>query len=298
MTEIEKEFEVEKFSIHYDAKKGSDLSKHKMNAYDLGMSIVEFAKMINRADDIINKERTLELEVTAPAKAGSLIVEFALIIKSGGALDVLKYLGLSAASAAVAMGTALGVARKLSDKKVIGVVRDANSDTATIELEGEELKCDKTVAALVTDPVIRQAMNEVINQPLVNEDSPKFKIMSEGQEIFKVENEEIQEFTPLPKKSLSDEKVENITTNVLLTQVNFDTNKGWKMLYDERELSVKMEDESFMARVRDSAKSFTRGDMFEVALSIITKTTARSQRTEYVITRVMRHRASSDRKII
>ncbi|VDZ51525.1 Uncharacterised protein [Serratia odorifera] len=108
MTEIEKEFEVEKFSIHYDAKKGSDLSKHKMNAYDLGMSIVEFAKMINRADDIINKERTLELEVTAPAKAGSLIVEFALIVKSGGALEVLKYLGLSASSAAVAMGTALG----------------------------------------------------------------------------------------------------------------------------------------------------------------------------------------------
>ncbi|WP_241972015.1 hypothetical protein [Serratia odorifera] len=186
----------------------------------------------------------------------------------------------------------------MRDKKVIGVVREANSDTATIELDGEELKCDKTVAALVTDPVIRQAMNEVINQPLVNEDSPKFKIMSEGQEIFKVENEEIQEFTPLPKKSLSDEKVENITTNVLLTQVNFDASKGWKMFYDERELSVKMEDESFMARVRDSAKSFTRGDMFEVALSIITKTTARSQRTEYVITRVIRHRASSDRKII
>ncbi|CAI2428924.1 Uncharacterised protein [Serratia proteamaculans] len=289
---------VKNFSIHYDAKKGSDVSKHKMNAYDLGMSIVEFAKMINRADDIINKESTLELEVTAPAKAGSLIVEFALIVKSAGALDVMKYLGLSAASASIAMGAAFGVARKLRDKKIISVVSEVSSDVATIELDGEEITCNRTVAALVTDPVIRKAMNEVITQPLSNEGNPRFTIFAEGTEVFEVKDEEIQDFTPLPKKSLSQEKVENITTNVLITQVNFDSSKGWKMFYDDRELSVKMEDESFMARVRDSAKSFTRGDMYEVALSIISKTTARAQRTEYVITRVIRHRVSSDRKII
>ncbi|HBR1848130.1 TPA: hypothetical protein L9M49_005134, partial [Klebsiella quasipneumoniae subsp. quasipneumoniae] len=124
------------------------------------------------------------------------------------------------------------------------------------------------------------------------------KIKVEGDEVVSLKGEEVLDFTPLPKASLSSEKVEHSIVNVLLTQVNFGSNRGWKMLYDGKETAVKMEDASFMARVEDSEKSFTKGDMFEVALSTVSKTTARSQRTEYIITRVIRHRASSDRKIL
>lgn len=290
--------EVTRFSVHYGAAEGSDLDKHKMNAYDLGMSIVEFAKMVNRADDIINNQSTLELEVTAPAKAGSLIIEFALLIKSSGALDVMKYLGISAASATIAGGSALGIAKKLKDKRIIGINTETGSEEATILLDGEEIVANKTVARLVADPVIRQAMNEVITQPLNSENEPTFKIKVEGDEVVSLKGEEVLDFTPLPKASLSSEKVEHSIVNVLLTQVNFGSNRGWKMLYDGKETAVKMEDASFMARVEDSEKSFTKGDMFEVALSTVSKTTARSQRTEFIITRVIRHRASSDRKIL
>ncbi|WP_129991855.1 hypothetical protein [Rahnella sp. CFA14(1/10)] len=288
---------VQKFSVHYGAAEGSDLDKHKMNAYDLGMAIVEFAKMVNRADDIINKQSTLELEVTAPAKEGSLIIEFALLIKSTGALEVMKYLGISLASGAVAYGSALGVAKKLRDKRILEVKSETGSDKATLVLDDEEITCNKTVALLVSDPVIRQSMNEIITQPLNSETKPTFKIEMDGEDVFRVEDDEIQDYTPLPKASLSHQKVESITANVLLTQVNFDSSRGWKMLYEGKEIAVKMEDNSFMARVEHSEKSFTKGDMYEVALSIISKTTARSQRTEYVITRVIRHRASADRKL-
>ncbi len=292
--------EYKKFSVHYGAAEGSDIANHKMNAYDLGMSIVEFAKMVNRADDIINNESTLELEVTAPAKAGSLIIEFAMLIKDTGALEVMKYLGISAASATVVGGTALGVARRLKDKRIININTEAGSGTSTIELEDAQVVVNTTVARLVADPVIRKAMNEVITQPLNDEKAPSFEIELEGvdEPVFSVKGEDIQDFTPLPRSSLSDEKVEIKTTNVILNQINFDSNRGWKMVYDGKEHSVRMEDEGFMARVRDSEKSFTKGDMFEVSLSTITKTTARSQRTEYVITRVIRHRVGADRKIL
>lgn len=290
--------EVKRFTVHYGAAKGSDLDKHKMNAYDLGMSIVEFAKMVNRADDIINSQSTLELEVTAPAKKGSLVIEFALLIKSSGALEVMKYLGLSAASASIVGGSALGIVRKLKDKRILGIDSDTNTDRAKILLDGEEIQADKHVARLVSDPVIRQAMNEIITQPLNAEDKPSFKIKVENQEVVSFKDEEVLDFTPLPKASLSSEKTESITTNVLLTQVNFGSSRGWRMLYDGKEIAVRMDDASFMARVEDSEKSFTKGDMFEVALSIVSKTTARSQKTEYIITRVIRHRASADRKIL
>lgn len=290
--------EVKRFTVHYGAAEGSDLDKHKMNAYDLGMSIVEFAKMVNRADDIINSESTLELEVTAPAKEGSLVIEFALLIKSSGALEVMKYLGLSVTSAAIVGGSAFGIARKLKDKRILGINTDTKTEQATILLDGEEVTANKNVARLVADPVIRQAMNEIITQPLNSEEKPSFKIKVEDEEVISFKDEEVLDFTPLPKASLSSEKTENITTNVLLTQVNFDSNRGWKMLYEGKEKSVRMDDASFMSRVADSEKSFTKGDMFEVALSIVSKTTARSERTEYIITRVIRHRASADRKIL
>lgn len=292
------EYEVKTFEVHYDAKKGSSLSNHKMNAYDLGMAIVEFSKMLNRADDIINKGKTLELDVTAPAKQGSLVIEFAMIIKESGALEVLKYLGLSAASGAITLGSALGVAAKLKDKKINGLTSSTNSNIAIIELEDGTIECDKTVAALVVDPVIRQSMNEIINQPLSNKEKPSFKITSDGANIYEVKDEKVLDFTPLPKKSLSHEKIDQITTNVLITQVNFDSSKGWKMLYDGKEISVRMDDQSFMQRVKDSTKSFTKGDMFEVLLSIVTKNTARSQKVEYIISRVIRHRTSTENKII
>ncbi|MDE9458799.1 hypothetical protein [Xenorhabdus bovienii] len=294
----EQEYDVKTFQVHYGAEEGSALSAHKMNAYDLGMSIVEFSKMLNRADDIINKGKTLVLEVTAPAKPGSLIIEFAMTVKESGALEVLKYLGLSAASGSVALGTALGVAAKLKDKKIIGLTSSTKSNTTTIELEDGELKCDKTVAILVSDPIIRQAMNEIINQPLSTQEKPNFKITSDGANIYEVKDDEVLDFTPLPRKSLSHENIEQITTNVLITQVNFDSSKGWKMFYDDKEISVRMDDQSFMQRVKDSTKSFTKGDMFEVLLSVVTKNTARSQRTEYIIDRVIRHRASTENKIV
>ncbi|WP_130831145.1 hypothetical protein [[Erwinia] mediterraneensis] len=292
--------EYKKFSVHYGAAEGSDIANHKMNAYDLGMSIVEFAKMINRADDIINNGRTLELEVTAPAKAGSLVIEFALLIKDTGALDVMKYLGISTASAAVVGGTAFGIARKLKDKRIININTEAGTGNSTIELEDEAVVVNTTVARLVADPVIRKAMNEVITQPLNDEKAPSFQIELEGvdEPVFSVKDDEVQDFTPLPKASLADEKIETQVTNIILNQINFDSNRGWKMVYDGKEHSVRMEDEGFMARVRDSEKSFTKGDMFEVSLSTITKTTARSQRTEYVITQVIRHRVGADRKIL
>lgn len=290
--------EVKRFSVHYGAAKDSALDKHKMNAYNLGMLIVEFAKMVNRADDIINKTSTLELEVIAPAKEGSLIVEFALLIKNSGALEVMKYLGISTASASVLGGSALGIAKKLKDKRILGINTDTKTNTSIILLDGETVTSDRTVASLVSDPVIRQAMNEIITQPLLSKNEPSFKIEVENEEVVSFKGEEVLDFTPLPKASLSSEITKAITANVLLTQVNFDSSRGWKMKYDGKERPVRMDDASFMSRVKHSEKSFTKGDMFEVALSIVSKTTARSQKTDYVITRVIRHRASTDRKIV
>ncbi len=286
------------FSVYYDAQ-DNELNQHKMDAYALGNSILEIAKLFKQADTLLNGEqKTVDLQVTAPAREGSLAIDFAITILNSGGVDILKYLGLSSASASVIGGTALSVARQLKRKKVISIETTSGSSQAKILYNGGEIECEKTVAMLATNPDIRKSMNEVISQPFLGKNDPKFRVEINGLDVFLAEGDVVTEFTPMPKNSMSTEETQVITTNVHITQINFESKNGWRMLYDGQEKAVKMDDDAFMTRVRDSVHKFSNGDMFEVELSITHKITARSERTEYMITHVIRHRAAPERQIL
>ena len=290
--------ETKKFSIFYDAE-NSEFGVHKMNAYELGTSILEIAKMVYKADELLNgNEKSIELQVTAPAREGSFAIDFLLKIIDKKSINVLKYLGFSDESSKIKFGDALTVARALRGERIISVVTETGSDIAKIELDDRVVECDKFVATLVANDTIRKGMNEVITQPLSGKSAPVFRIEVNDKEIVRLEGEPTQEFTPLPRNSLSHSTSKTLIANVSITQINFEGPTGWKMLYDGKERAVKMEDNSFMTRVKDNAKSFTKGDMFEVQLEIVEKMTSKSERTQYIITNVIRHRALAERKII
>ncbi|MEQ4693690.1 MULTISPECIES: hypothetical protein [Providencia] len=295
MTEL---IDSKKFSIFYDAE-DNGFSNHKMNAYDLGTSIVEIAKMMYKADEILNgNNKSIELQVTAPAREGSFAIDFLVKYFNEKSVDVLKYLGFSEESSSLKFGDALTLAKSLKGERIISVITETGSDVAKLELDGREVTCDKFVAKLVSNPDIRQAMNEVITQPLMGKNSPVFRVEVNDKEVLKIENTDTQEFTPLPKNSLNHVASKVVTANITITQVNFESQNGWKMRYDDKERAVKMADESFLKRVNDNTKSFTKGDMLEVELEIADKTTARSERTQYTIIRVIRHRAIAERKLV
>ena len=65
-----------RFSISYDAN-DNQLSEHKMDADILAKSIINVAQTIKHADEILNgKKRNIQTYVSAPAKEGSLSIEF------------------------------------------------------------------------------------------------------------------------------------------------------------------------------------------------------------------------------
>lgn len=289
---------VKHFSIFYDAS-NSDLQNHSIGAMELGEAVVEMAKMIERADLLLNdQQQTISLQITAKPIPGSFGLEFDLVTLVPAAIDVLKYVGLTVASSAIAGGSAFAVARQMRDRKVLSIHTTTGSDQATIQLDGAEITCDKQVAALVTDPIVRSAMTKVVNKPLSGKPSPVFKVMAGSQEVFRLVDQEISEYSVLPRDSLLVEQSEVITTNITFTRVSFVSSTGWKMVFDKREIVVVMKDEAFMAAVRASNKQFSKDDLFEVELEVINKETARGFRTRYVITKVLRHRVRSERKII
>jgi hypothetical protein len=290
--------QVKHFSIFYDAD-SKDLQQHSIGARELGEAVLAMATMVERADLLLNNHtQTVSLQVSARPKPGSFGFEFDLVTLVPAAIDVLKYLGFTTASLAVARGSALAVARQMKDRKVVTVHTSTGSDVVQVELDGEMIECDEHVAALVTDPLVRSCMQKVISKPLGERDSPVFKIMDGDEEVVRLVDEDTSAYTMLPRNSMLVEQSEIVTTNITFSRISFVSSSGWKMVYDGREVAVVMKDEAFMAAVRASAEQFSKDDMFEVELEMINKETALSFKTRYVIKQVLRHRVRRDKKLI
>ncbi len=288
--------EVERFSIFYDAN-DDELAVHQMDALALGQAIQQVALMVRQADQLLNDgEQTVDLRVTVPAEEGSFAVEFALFALAN-AKAILPALGFSLLG-----GGALGIANRLKNNRVINIHTEDSNPNAVITFEDDgqisSIECPKDEALLATDAVIRRAYNEIITQPLVNKDSPRFRVEVEGREVLRLEDEETQKFTPLPRQSLTFEHVETQDAVVALTQVNFTSVTGWKMRYHDEERAVRMEDAAFMEAVLTNQRSFVKGDLFSVRLRVTTVERANaSVRTSYAIEEVYRHLADEDRRL-
>lgn len=287
--------EVERFSIFYDAD-DDELSEHKMDAIFLGQAIQQVGLMVKQAGRLLNKnEADIDVKVTVPAQEGSFAVEFALYAYNNFR-EVLPALGLLG-------GGALAVTQRLRDRKVVNVQTRDNSDDAiiTVEYRGkqEEIVCRKDEALLATDPVIREAYNEIITKPLIHKDAPVFRVEIEGAEVLRLDGVNDVEFAPLPKKSLTFDHTEHLRAIVALTQVNFTSSAGWRMKYLDEDRAVKMEDTLFMERVLNNQAAFVKGDLYNVWLRIKTvEKPDNAIKTTYAIEKVIHHFADEERRLV
>ncbi|MFV9655895.1 hypothetical protein ACNFCK_13345 [Pseudomonas sp. NY15366] len=289
----------EKFSISYDAETG-DYKNHEIDALTLSRSIHGVYDMVAEASALINKGAEVELKVTAPAKEGSVVVEFLLLAASPQGLAILKYLGLATASAAVAGGSLIEVVKKMKNRRVVNVTIEGDSDVATIEVDGETIVCDKYVAKLAVDKKVRSALHSVVQAPISGREGASFKVLDEDEDtVLEIEEEEASDYSPLPPKSLESVEVTKDKTTAYFVQVNFESNNGWRVkLGDGTEHAVTMADETFMDKVSQSQQSFSKEDLFEIVIE--TKATYRQTRStfNYTVLEVTRHFADKGRRLV
>ncbi|WP_447214193.1 hypothetical protein [Enterobacter ludwigii] len=289
------------FKVFYDAD-DKELSKHAIDAETLGNSILSMANLITKADDLLNEGgKSVKVLVSAPVEKGSVGVAYTVVQLLPDAIDVLKTIGIVGAVGTAVHASALSLIRHLGSKKVISVTRHTGKKKgiATLEVDGEDIECSAPVAALVTDPAIRNALIAVVQKPLEGKDSPVFKIVdSKGKEIVRLEGDETEEIKPVPKGTLLEKYVEIKEVNVKFTQVNFHSEKGWRMEYKNEEHSVLLTDYEFLAKVRGAEGTITSEDLFSVSLEITKTTSARASAEKYVIKKVIRHRVAQGKKLI
>lgn len=289
----------EKFSISYDSRTG-DFKNHEIDALVLGRSILGVYDAVAQANELINKGTEVKLKISSPVREGSVVVDFLLLASNPAALSVLKYLGFSAISGAVAGGSLIEVVKRLKNRRVARVTIEEESDVAVIEVDGEQIKCDKNVARLAVDKKVRDSLQSVIQAPLSGRKDAKFKILN-GQdlEVLTIEEEVSRNFSPLPVGSLEEEEVVKESTTVCFVQVNFEASRGWRVkLADGTEYAVEVSDEKFMTKVNQNKQSFSKEDLFEVVLE--RKSIYRQTRTthSYTVVEVTRHFAEQGRRLV
>lgn len=295
MTESAKE----KFSVSYDADSG-DYKNHEIDALTLSRSIQGVYDMVAEANAIINKGAEVSLKVTAPASEGSVVVEYLLLATNPQALAVLKYLGLSAASAAIAGGSLIEVVKKLRNRRIINITVEGDSENATIEVDGEVVECNKYVAKLATDKKVRDALHSVVQAPVAGRDGAKFKVLdAQDNAVLEIGQEAANDYSPLPRRSLEKEEIRKETTTAYFVQVNFESNYGWRVkLGSGAEHAVTLADEKFMDKVNQNQQSFSKEDLFEVVIE--TKSIYRQTRSthNYTVLEVTRHFADKGRRLV
>lgn len=105
------------FSISYDAKDNS-LAEHEINAKELGEAILGMHNLIDETAKVISSDSAgVELNVTTPAKEGSVEVVFSLLADPGVALKILGTLGFAAQGAAIAKAALVEFIKKLATRK-------------------------------------------------------------------------------------------------------------------------------------------------------------------------------------
>ncbi|MGU0759733.1 hypothetical protein ACSEPY_06235 [Pseudomonas aeruginosa] len=289
----------EKFSISYDADSG-DYKNHEIDALTLSRSIQGVYDMVSEANALLNKGAEVELKVTAPAKEGSVIVDFLLLATSPQALILLKYLGFSSGAGAVAGGTLVEIVRKLKNRRVVNVTIEGDSDIAKIEVDGEVIECDKYVAKLAVDKKVRDALHSVVQAPVAGREGASFKVLDDKDNtVLEIEEEEVSDYSPLPPKSLETEEVKKEKKSAYFVQVNFESNNGWRVkLADGTEHAVTLADERFMDKVNQNQQSFSKEDLFEIVIE--TKAIYRQTRStfNYTVLEVTRHFADKGRRLV
>lgn len=289
----------EKFSVSYDADDG-DFKNHEIDALDLAKSILGVYNAVSEANALMNKGAEVDLKVSSPVREGSVIVDFLLSASTPAALQVLKYIGFSAIGGAVAGGSLIEVVKKLKSRRIAKVTVEAGSDIATIEVDGEVIKCNKYVAQLAVDKKVRDSLHNVIQAPIAGKKNATFKVLDEQEDVvLSVKESAAHNFSPLPVGSLESEETSKDKTTAYFVQVNFESGRGWRVkLADGTEHAVEVADEKFMNKVNQNKQTFSKDDLFEVVIE--TRSVYRQTRAthSYVVVEVTKHFADKGRRLV
>lgn len=282
------------FKISYDTTETAD---HTIDAVLLGNAIVNTANVLKHTDKMLNGEdSTIDLEVKANSE-GSFVIEFVTWLNESG-VNPLALLGFAAGP--IGVKSLMAVLGEVNARPVKAIVDIGKGISKLVLKDGSEIEADSNIARLVVDRTFRKDLENVVKAPLEGAKDGKliFKDATDTQVSLFIE-EQVNDFKAPARELVEEVKEEIANIELRFVKVNFNGSTGWTaQLTNGDEISVKMKDDSFLARI-DENKRVSKGDLFVVRLKTITTfKTGLSPKTTREVVRVERHRAAKEDKLI
>lgn len=252
-------------AIRYD---GEAHSNHEMDALELSRSLEGLGNLVVTANSLLNgEENPIEVKVTG-FKEGSFEYLVEVVQLAAAHKDVLATLGIAGATAS---GTLFEIVKKLKGRKIDVVKESPDSELVELQVDGQTIECTKDVERLLGSRLIRKSVNELVFSPTRREGTDVFEIREDGLVTIS-ESKETAAYYKAPQSPYA-EKVssEEFEAQVKFLTAHSDKSSKWRVEYQGKEWSVKVEDEQFLERIQNQAAPNIFGEKFTVLLEKIVK---------------------------
>ncbi|PZR08130.1 MAG: hypothetical protein DI539_23000 [Flavobacterium psychrophilum] len=258
---------VEKLVVKYD---GEALKNHKIDLEVLTESLNGLNNLFKEVNIILNgTSENLNIDVE-PFKEGSFEYLIDVIQNPTQYLDILSIIGLGGTSAIAAGNTLIEIIRTIDGRQIQKITLTADGDCKILLEDGEEIIAPSYFRPLLSSPSIRKALSKIIHNPLQKEGYELFKISTpQGKELVVVDEKEAEPFRyrRVPVEQSFSEQVFDDVPITFLT-IHKDKNTGWRANYEEETVTVTIEDEDFLQRVRTGREPGIFSDVYYVDLLV------------------------------
>ncbi|MFB3004462.1 hypothetical protein [Klebsiella pneumoniae] len=258
---------VEQLVVKYD---GEALANHKIDLDVLTESLNGLNSLLKEVNFIVNGTgENLEVEVE-PFREGSFEYLIDVIQNPTQYLDILSIIGIGGTAAVAAGNTLIDIIRMINGRQIRRITLTADGDCKIILEDGEEIVAPSYYRPLLASPSIRKALSKIIHNPLQKDGYETFKISTrQGRDVVIVEkrNAEPFKYRRVPvEQSFSEQLFEDVAITFLT--IHKDKNSGWRANYDDDTITVSIEDEEFLQRVRTGREAGIFSNTYYVDLLV------------------------------
>jgi hypothetical protein len=202
------------------------------------------------------------------------------------AVELLTLLGLLTAGSRKGL---MQVLHWLRGRKITNV--ETHESSATLYVDDDSIEVETAVVQLLRDLPVRESVDKMLS-PLDSEGIDTFAAGTDTSFAVRVTRDQRAWFnTPALQDELLFDDVRKMAFSIV--SLAFKEDNKWRLYDGAATIHATISDRDFLARVDQSAVSFTKGDVLICTVRVRQWQTPAGARTEYEVTEVIEHRRAA-----